>query len=128
MALMPDYLHMAPRPISHGTSACASSAFAPPTTNKIGAMGAIVPAYFSMTRLASRFFGQQLSGGGAIPPRIRQWLSYLFCAGAGWTLTNLRFTPVPVSIIVTLIRLSVTTHSKSKARLTAATNFTDNHS
>jgi len=27
-----------------------SSAFAPPTTNKIGAMGAMVPAYFSMTR------------------------------------------------------------------------------
>jgi len=26
-----------------------SSAFAPPTTNKIGAMGAMVPAYFSMT-------------------------------------------------------------------------------
>jgi len=48
MALMPDYLHMAP--VSHGTSACASSAFAPPTTNKIGAMGAMVPAYFSMTR------------------------------------------------------------------------------
>jgi len=47
MALMPDYLHMAP--VSHGTSACASSAFAPPTTNKIGAMGAMVPAYFSMT-------------------------------------------------------------------------------
>jgi len=36
-------------PVSHGTSACASSAFAPPTTNKIGAMGAVVPAYFSMT-------------------------------------------------------------------------------
>ena len=36
-------------PVSHGTSACASSAFAPPTTNKIGAMGAMVPAYFSMT-------------------------------------------------------------------------------
>jgi len=32
MALMPDYLHMAP-----------------PTTNKIGAMGAMMPAYFSMT-------------------------------------------------------------------------------
>jgi len=31
-----------------------SYAFAPPTTNKIGAMGAMgamVPAYFSMTRL-----------------------------------------------------------------------------
>jgi len=25
-----------------------SSAFDPPTTNKIGAMGAMVPAYFSM--------------------------------------------------------------------------------
>jgi len=36
-------------PVSHGTSACASSTFAPPTTNKIGAMGAMVPAYFSMT-------------------------------------------------------------------------------
>ena len=36
-------------PVWHGTSACASSAFAPPTTNKIGAMGAMVPAYFSMT-------------------------------------------------------------------------------
>jgi len=48
MALMRDYLHMAP--VSHGTSACAISAFAPPTTNKIGAMGAMVPAYFSMTR------------------------------------------------------------------------------
>ena len=35
-------------PVSHGTSACASSTFAPPTTNKIGAMGAMVPAYFSM--------------------------------------------------------------------------------
>jgi len=38
--------------VSHGTSACASSTFAPPTTNKIGAMGAMgamVPAYFSMT-------------------------------------------------------------------------------
>ena len=38
--------------VSHGTSACASSIFAPPTTNKIGAMGAVgamVPAYFSMT-------------------------------------------------------------------------------
>jgi len=30
-----------------------SSAFAPPTTNKIGAMGAMVPAYFSMTRKLS---------------------------------------------------------------------------
>ena len=41
-------------PVSHGTSACASSAFAPPTTNKIGAMGAkgaMVPAYFSMTAI-----------------------------------------------------------------------------
>jgi len=28
MALMPDYMHMAP--VSHGTSACASSAFASP--------------------------------------------------------------------------------------------------
>jgi len=39
-------------PVWHGSSACASSAFAPPTTNKIGAMGAMgamVPAYFSMT-------------------------------------------------------------------------------
>ena len=36
-------------PVSHGTSACASSTFAPPTTNEIGAMGAMVPAYFSMT-------------------------------------------------------------------------------
>jgi len=39
-------------PVSHGTSACASSAFARPTTNKIGAMGAkgaMVPEYFSMT-------------------------------------------------------------------------------
>ena len=38
--------------VSHGTSACASFTFAPPTTNKIGAMGAVgamVPAYFSMT-------------------------------------------------------------------------------
>jgi len=38
--------------VSHGTSACASSAFAPPTTNKVGVMGAIrvmVSAYFSMT-------------------------------------------------------------------------------
>jgi len=26
-----------------------SSAFAPPTTNKIGAMGSMVPVYFSMT-------------------------------------------------------------------------------
>jgi len=43
---MPDYLHTAP--VSHGTSACASSAFASPTTNKIGAM---VPAYFSITRV-----------------------------------------------------------------------------
>jgi len=33
-------------PVSHGTSACASSAIAPPTTNKIGAM---VPVCFSMT-------------------------------------------------------------------------------
>jgi len=33
-------------PVSHGTSACSSSAFTPPITNKIGAM---VPAYFSMT-------------------------------------------------------------------------------
>ena len=49
MALMPDYLHMAR--VLHSASACASSAFAPPTTNKIGAMGAMVPAYyFSMTR------------------------------------------------------------------------------
>ena len=42
--------------VSHGTSACASSTFAPPTTNKIGAMGAVgamVPAYFSMTVRAS---------------------------------------------------------------------------
>ena len=34
------------------SSACASSTFAPSTTNKIGAMGAVsamVPAYFSMT-------------------------------------------------------------------------------
>ena len=53
MALMPDYLHMAP--VSHGTSACASSAFAPPTTNKIGAMGVMVPAYFSMTHSALTF-------------------------------------------------------------------------
>ena len=39
-------------PVSHGTSACASSAFTPPITNKIGAIGAVgamVPAYFSMT-------------------------------------------------------------------------------
>jgi len=38
-------------PVLHGTSACASSAFAAPTTNKIGAMGAkgaMVPAYFSL--------------------------------------------------------------------------------
>jgi len=27
-----------------------SSAFAPPTASEIGAMGAMVPAYFSMTR------------------------------------------------------------------------------
>ena len=53
MALMPDYLHMAP--VSHGTSACASSAFASRTTNKIGAMGAMVPAYFSITLIT---FGQ----------------------------------------------------------------------
>jgi len=53
MALMPDYSHMAP--VSHGTSACASSAFASRTTNKIGAMGAMVPAYFSMTLIT---FGQ----------------------------------------------------------------------
>ena len=44
---MPDYLHMAP--VSHGTSACASCTFAPPTTNKIGAMVAMVHVYFSMT-------------------------------------------------------------------------------
>jgi len=36
-------------PVSHGTSACASSAFASLTTNNIGAMGAMVPAYLSMT-------------------------------------------------------------------------------
>jgi len=36
-------------PVSHGTSACTSSAFAPPTANKISAMGAMMPAYFSMT-------------------------------------------------------------------------------
>ena len=42
---------------THGTDAWLFSymapvytcAFAPPTTNKIGAMGAMVPAYFSMT-------------------------------------------------------------------------------
>jgi len=38
-------------PVSHSTSACASSVFAPPT-NKIGAMGTMVPEYFSMTDLA----------------------------------------------------------------------------
>ena len=54
MALMPDYLHMAP--VSHGTNACASSAFAPPTANKIGAMGAMVPAYFSMTHTGSNLW------------------------------------------------------------------------
>jgi len=36
-------------PVSHGTSAYASSTFVPPATNNIGAMGAMVPAYFSMT-------------------------------------------------------------------------------
>jgi len=52
-------------PVSHGTSACASSTFAPPTTNKIGAMGAVgdmVPAYFSMT--------------GAV--RLRQYILYVY--------------------------------------------------
>ena len=43
MALMPDYLNTAP--VSHGTSVCASSAFASPTTNKIGVMGACVFSY-----------------------------------------------------------------------------------
>ena len=46
-------------PVSHGTSACASSDFAPPTTNKIAAMGvvgAMVPAYFSMTDLYKKSF------------------------------------------------------------------------
>ena len=60
---MPDYLHMAP--VLHGTSACASSAFTSPTTNKIGAMGAMVPAYFSMTRsdcFAFYFRGDYWSG------------------------------------------------------------------
>jgi len=45
-------------PVSHGTSACASSAFALLTSNKIGAMGAMgamVPAYFSMTDVCYRF-------------------------------------------------------------------------
>ena len=44
-------------PVSHGTSACATSTFAQPTTNKIGAMGAVgamVPAYFSMTLLIQK--------------------------------------------------------------------------
>ena len=41
MAVMPDYFqYMAP---------VYSSAFAPSTTSEIGAMGAMVPAYFSMT-------------------------------------------------------------------------------
>jgi len=31
-----------------------SSAFAPPTANEIGAMGAMVPAYFSMTLLIQK--------------------------------------------------------------------------
>jgi len=48
---------MAPVPVLANGS---SPAFAPPTTNKIGAMGAIVPAYFSMTRIQVRAESEQV--------------------------------------------------------------------
>jgi len=54
-------------PVSHGTSACAISAFAPPTTNKISAM---VPAYFSMTVLSRYPAAEQ-------PLRKNWWAEYV---------------------------------------------------
>ena len=76
---MPVYLHMAP--VSHGTSACASSAFAPPTTNKIGAM---VPAYFSMTRTVLRGRSSLLWAGvqPTLDPSAETFMS-VQCASSG---------------------------------------------
>jgi len=65
MTLIPDYFltwHQFIAPPLH--------AFAPPTTNKIGAMGAMVPAYFSMTPDASnadRFLCVQISRERSYP-------------------------------------------------------------
>ena len=51
--IVPSICYMAP--VSHGTSACASSVFAPPTTNKIGAMGDMSAMGFTAFLLPGQF-------------------------------------------------------------------------
>jgi len=47
-------------PVSYSTSA--RSAFAPPTTDKIGTMSAMVPVYFSMIELKCSAVSEVKSG------------------------------------------------------------------
>jgi len=74
-------------PVWHGTSAYASSVFAPPTTNKISAMGAMVPAFFSMTVYAvhqsfSRFNTTELGRLHSAQLSLVVWELALTCNGS----------------------------------------------